>query len=98
MNDIQHDVAMARLGAYLRAAREEAGLTQEQLAERARTHRPVIARLERGAHAPRLDTILRVAEALDLRLRISLEPGEPTHALSSEPPLVCGPDCKEEEA
>lgn len=55
------------LGALLRWHRANAGLTQEQLAERAGLSRRGIADLERGARrAPHRNTIERLAHALDL--------------------------------
>jgi len=54
-------VAIARL---IRTHRLELGLPQSNLAKRARTHRPLIARAENGAHELMLRTLLRYAEAL----------------------------------
>jgi transcriptional regulator with XRE-family HTH domain len=48
----------------LRAARREAGLSQERLGVLARLHRTEISLLERGERDPKLSTILRLAEAL----------------------------------
>ncbi len=45
-------------------------LSQAELARLCGTSQPGVARLERGATAPRVDTLLRVAEALDCELRI----------------------------
>lgn len=52
----------------MRAARERAGLRQEDLAERTGIARPNIARLERGAHLPAFSTLRRVAQALGIEL------------------------------
>jgi DNA-binding XRE family transcriptional regulator len=54
------------LGARLRRAREEAGLTQPALGERAGLDQAVISRLERGKVRPRIDTLRRIAEGLGL--------------------------------
>jgi len=54
------------VGTRLRAARREAGVTQTALAERIGVDQAVISRLERGVHRPRLDTLARVAEGLNL--------------------------------
>ena len=48
----------------LSALRLAAGLSQAQLAERADTHQPYIARLERGQADPSTDMIARLAHAL----------------------------------
>ncbi len=54
-------------GTLLRRYRLAAGLTQEELAERARLSRRSITALERGAeHTPRRDTLELLAEALAL--------------------------------
>jgi ribosome-binding protein aMBF1 (putative translation factor) len=54
--------------------RQSLGLSQRQLAELTGTTQSAIARLERGGRPPRIDTLLRIAEALDCRLVIELEP------------------------
>ena len=50
------------------------GLSQRQLAARARTKQPVISRLESGAAKPSLRLLERVAEALDADVVVRLEP------------------------
>jgi transcriptional regulator with XRE-family HTH domain len=50
----------------LRRLREAAGLSQEQLAHRTGLHPTEISRLERAVREPRLGTILRLAEGLDI--------------------------------
>ena len=52
------------LGARIRRNRESAGLTQEQLAQRARIGRVTLARLENGGQAPRFKTLTAIAQAL----------------------------------
>jgi transcriptional regulator with XRE-family HTH domain len=54
-----------------RGARE---LSQRELAELCGTTQSAIARLERGGRPPRIDTLLRVANALDCELVIRLRP------------------------
>jgi len=51
-------------GARLRTARENAGLTQEELAYLAGTNRSAVSPLELGQHIPRMDTLIRLAGAL----------------------------------
>lgn len=58
--------------ALVREARRRAGLTQAQLAERAGTSQPAIARYERATALPDLDTLHRIAEACGLELRLEL--------------------------
>ena len=52
--------------------RIERGLSQRELAERVGTTQSAIARLERGGRPPRIDTLLRIAEALDCELLVEL--------------------------
>ena len=54
--------------------RVERGLSQRELAELCGTTQSAIARLERGGRPPRIDTLLRVAEALDCDLEVELVP------------------------
>ncbi len=53
-------------------ARQEAGLTQAQVAERMGTHAPAVARLERslatGKHSPSIATLRRYVKACGKRL------------------------------
>jgi len=54
-------------------AREESGMTQKQLAERTGIYQADISKLERGQGNPSLSTIKRLAEAMDLQVRIEFE-------------------------
>jgi predicted transcriptional regulator len=49
-------------------------LSQRELAERCGTTQSAIARLERGGRPPRIDTLLRIADALDCELIVELHP------------------------
>ena len=53
------------------------GLSQRELAELVGTTQSAIARLERGGRPPRIDTLLRIAEALDCELLVELMPHRP---------------------
>lgn len=67
--EIEHDLA---LGQLIYDLRTEAGLSQRALAERMGTTQSVISRLEEGGGAKnRLDTLARVATALDRHLIVS---------------------------
>jgi len=54
--------------------RQQRGLSQRELAERVGTTQSAIARLERGGRPPRIDTLLRIADALDCDLAVELRP------------------------
>ncbi len=56
------------IGARLRAARKTAGLTQEQLAERAGREVKSISRWENAHRAPDLNDLLVLADALNVPL------------------------------
>jgi len=49
-------------------------MSQRELAELCGTTQSAIARLERGGRPPRIDTLLRIAEALDCDLVVDLNP------------------------
>jgi transcriptional regulator with XRE-family HTH domain len=54
--------------------RLELGLSQAELAELVDTTQSAIARLESGGRPPRIDTLLRIANALDCELAVELRP------------------------
>jgi ribosome-binding protein aMBF1 (putative translation factor) len=61
-----------KVGVLLRQAREHAGITQEALAQRTKTRKSAISRLENHAQDVRLSTLERVAHALGKNLVIQL--------------------------
>ena len=61
------------LAAALIKARADAGLTQEELAQRMGTTQSVIARLEGGKSRPSTTTLAKLAKATGTRLRVSFE-------------------------
>lgn len=63
---------MVRGGDLVREARRRAGLTQRELAERARTTQSSIARLESGRSTPALETVIRMVRLCGLDLDIML--------------------------
>lgn len=50
------------------------GISQRELAELCGTTQSAIARVERGARPPRIDTLGRIAAALDCELVVELRP------------------------
>jgi DNA-binding Xre family transcriptional regulator len=64
----------AQIADDVAARRAERRLSQRELAELTGTTQSAIARLERGGRPPRIDTLLRIAEALDCDLRVELKP------------------------
>lgn len=61
---------MPNAAAFLRAAREEAGLTQAELGARLGRSQAAIAALERPGSNPRIETIQRVMQAVDRTLEL----------------------------
>jgi len=61
-----------KIGVILRAAREEAGLTQDDLAERLHTKKSAISRIENHAEDIRLSTLEKSAEAIGKRLTLKI--------------------------
>ncbi len=64
--------AQFKIGVILRQAREESGLTQEELARRLKTKKTAISRIENHAEDIKLSTLGRVAAALGKRLDIKI--------------------------
>jgi transcriptional regulator with XRE-family HTH domain len=56
-------------GQQLRAMRLKRGLSQQTVAERCGSNYPYISELERGLKVPTLTMILRLASALECRVR-----------------------------
>jgi transcriptional regulator with XRE-family HTH domain len=55
-----------RFGENLRKCRRLAGFSQEELGMRSSLHRTEIGLLERGARVPRIDTLIKIASALQI--------------------------------
>jgi len=63
---ISEGVAL-RFGQNLRRCRQQSGLSQEELGERASLHRTEIGKLEKGERVARIDTLVRLAGAMAIR-------------------------------
>ena len=61
-----------KLGVLLRQAREEAGLTQEEVAQRMNTKKSAISRIENHAEDIRLSTLESFAQAVGKHLRLEV--------------------------
>lgn len=61
----------ASLGAAIKHYREQAGLTQAELAERAGLHRSYLSELESGAETQQLRRIFRVLKQLGVRVTLT---------------------------
>lgn len=71
---IDVSVVRATIAVMVKRARSQAGLTQAQLAVRAKTTQAVVARIEGGsAFTPSFDLLDRIARALGGRLSVGFE-------------------------
>ena len=61
-----------KIGLMLRAAREEAGFTQDEIAKRLSTKKSAISRIENHAEDIRLSTLEKFAEAIGKRLSLKI--------------------------
>jgi transcriptional regulator with XRE-family HTH domain len=68
-----------RFAANLRQARNETGISQEELAERCALHRTEVSLLERAGREPRLGTIVKLAFSLGTSPEALLEGISWTH-------------------
>ena len=69
-NDWRALAIRIRVARRVRELRTERGLTQEALAQRAGMHRPVIGRVERAKHALQVETLQRIANALEVSMKV----------------------------
>ena len=70
-----------RFAENLASARKGAGITQEELSSRAALHRTEVGLLERAERVPRIDTLIKLANALgveaqELLAGLKWKPGE----------------------
>ena len=61
-----------KIGIVLRQAREQAGMTQEELAQKLQTRKSAISRIENHADDIRLSTLRSMAKALGKQLVVHL--------------------------
>lgn len=84
---VQQPEVVHRFAARLRELRRGRGLSQAQLAEQASVAASYITRLENGSSAPNLDTLSRLAMALNVALSELLPttaPTDPVQALREQ--------------
>jgi transcriptional regulator with XRE-family HTH domain len=60
------------IGALIRRARTDGGITQQQLAHALSTKQSVVSRWERGLDVPRVDTLARILRACGFEADLSL--------------------------
>ena len=62
-----------KIGVLLKQARTNAGMTQNEIAEKLKTHKSAISRIENHAEDIRLSTLSHYAEALGKKLKIFIQ-------------------------
>ncbi len=62
-----------KIGVLLKQARTNAGMTQDEIAEKLKTHKSAISRIENHAEDIRLSTLSHYAEALGKKLEIFIQ-------------------------
>ena len=72
MDDVKINVGLEIL-----CARIEEGMTQRQLAQRMKTKQSSVSRVERGAVAPTISFLYKIAGALRRKLLIAFIPDDP---------------------
>jgi ribosome-binding protein aMBF1 (putative translation factor) len=82
------------IAAHIRERRYELDLTQQEVAERARTSHSFISKLESGEHIPTIPVLKRILAVLDEELLIGIErqiPNEePEREVAPVPELISG--------
>jgi len=73
LNGFFQDIETFKLGVLLKQARQNAGLTQEQVARKLNTTKSVVSRMENHATDIRLSTLERFASSLGKKLHVALE-------------------------
>lgn len=63
--------------------RKQRGLTQQDIADATGMKRANVARIEGKHHAPSLDSLMRYAECLGLKLKVGIEPEEAVYSVNA---------------
>ena len=66
--------------------RTRKGMTQTALARAIGVRQPVVARIESGEHVPTIETLIKIANALDIEIMVAIAPSS-----RSEPSLAKKP-------
>lgn len=77
-------IAIADIAEMIRKRREALGMTQEALAAQCQCTRQAIARIEQGRTTLNLEKLIKVTQALHLKVKIALEPKETVNGRVTE--------------
>jgi transcriptional regulator with XRE-family HTH domain len=75
------EIEISQFGNLLRNHRRNAGISQEQLAERSGLDRTYISGIERGLRNPTLTALLKIAKGLDISISMLLQDLERSEAI-----------------
>ena len=70
--DLESGYEQFKIGVMLKSAREEAGITQDELARRLNTKKTAISRIENHAEDIKLSTLEKFASALGKKLKLEV--------------------------
>lgn len=76
----KYDAAPTPAAGLIRLARQKAGLTQIELAERAKTSQQVVSAYETGRRDPTYSNLEKMIAAAGFEMRVQLEPLDPHDA------------------
>lgn len=68
----RNETAARQFGVNLARTRRRVGFSQEELATRCLLHRTEIGNIENGRRIPRVDTMMRIAGALEVKAEVLL--------------------------
>lgn len=71
IENVQRDARRTLIGQYV-TCRKEKGISQMELSKRTGISQPNITRFESGNYNPSLEMLVKIAEALDMKLEIGL--------------------------
>lgn len=66
------DKFLKEFGSELQSKRKVMGISQEELADRAKVHRTYMGRIERGESNPPVYTVFKIAKALGTKISLAL--------------------------
>lgn len=68
---VDREAEQLEIAAEIVALRKKHRLTQVQLAKKAQTSQSALAQIEAGKRSPTTDTLIKIANAMDTKLKIS---------------------------
>jgi len=72
LKEIDQEVKYYQMLAKIKEFREEKGMTQEELAQKAKVNRTTLSKIESGYRNATIETLMRLASAMGLSLELRL--------------------------